>query len=241
MSSSLLAFTDELTKVLTPSGPPVENHATIPLDVMVGQLAGAFGLGILAAAIHALTCRRGERGPDKPFLATLVLLSVLIALVTVVIGGNIARAFSLVGTLAIVRFRTVVEDTRDTAFVIYAVAAGMCAGSGYYLGPVIVAPMIASAAWIFRTNGAAALSKAPAEALLVLRLAAQVTGDERVHDVLRRHVGAFRLAGLETARGGTAFDAKYAVTMPAPEAIFPLIKELAAVEGVQNVELKSAD
>ena len=50
-----------------------------------------------------------------------MLLTILIAMVTMVIGNNMARAFGLVGALSIVRFRTVVEDTRDTAFVIFAV------------------------------------------------------------------------------------------------------------------------
>ena len=48
-----------------------------------------------------------------------------IAMVTQVTGQNVALAFSLVGALSIVRFRTVVQDTNDTAFVIFAVAGGM--------------------------------------------------------------------------------------------------------------------
>ena len=47
-----------------------------------------------------------------------------IAMVTQVTGQNVALAFSLVGALSIVRFRTVVQDTNDTAFVIFAVAGG---------------------------------------------------------------------------------------------------------------------
>jgi hypothetical protein len=73
---------------------------------------------------------RGEQPPGHGFIPTLVLLTVLIALVTKVIGNNSARAFSLVGTLALFRFRTVVEDTRDTAFVIFAVVIGMAVGAG---------------------------------------------------------------------------------------------------------------
>src|SRR3712207_7596331 len=53
------------------------------------------------------------------------------AMVTQVIGDNIARAFSLVGALSIVRFRTVVRDTQDTAYVIFAVAVGMAVGAGH--------------------------------------------------------------------------------------------------------------
>ena len=54
------------------------------------------------------------------------------AMVTQVIGDNVARAFSLVGALSIVRFRTVVRDTQDTAYVIAAVAVGMAVGAGHF-------------------------------------------------------------------------------------------------------------
>src|SRR5688572_18255094 len=113
------------------------------------RLGSAFVLGLLASGVYALACRWAGRKADPSFLTTLVLLSLLISLVTLVIGNNVARAFSLVGTLAIVRFRTVVEDTRDTAFVIYSVACGMCAGSGYILGPVACAPLVLAATWLF--------------------------------------------------------------------------------------------
>src|SRR2546430_8185921 len=50
---------------------------------------------------------------------------------TQVIGDNVARAFSLVGALSIVRFRTVVRDTQDTAFVIFSVVVGMAIGAAH--------------------------------------------------------------------------------------------------------------
>jgi hypothetical protein len=76
---------------------------------------------------------RGTRDVSResaPFPGTLVLLCVLIAMVTQVIGDNVALAFSLVGALSVVRFRTAVRDTKDTAFVIFAVAVGMAIGAG---------------------------------------------------------------------------------------------------------------
>src|SRR5205823_1366980 len=119
----------------------------VSTDVLLLRLAAAFVLGCVAAGIHRLTARPG---PWSGFLATLVLLSVLIALVTLVIGNSLARAFSLVGALAIVRFRTIVEDTRDTAFVIYAVAAGMACGTGYLAAAAAATPLVLLAAWLFR-------------------------------------------------------------------------------------------
>jgi uncharacterized membrane protein YhiD involved in acid resistance len=49
-----------------------------------------------------------------------------------VIGNNLARAFALVGALSIIRFRTVIKDTKDTAYIFLGLAAGMAAGTSSY-------------------------------------------------------------------------------------------------------------
>ena len=89
----------------------------------------------------------------KPFLSYpgkwIIVLAVVIAMITLAIGDNAARAFSLVGALAIVRFRSVVEDPRDTAFVILAVAVGLAVGAGFIWVPVMGLPIAGAVAWAF--------------------------------------------------------------------------------------------
>src|SRR5690349_18758919 len=102
-----------------------DGPAVPPLEVLL-RLLMALGLGGVVTLVYRFT-RRTDAGPSFP--TTLVLLCVLIAMVTQVIGDNVARAFSLVGALSIVRFRTVVRDTQDTAYVIFAVTVGMAVGA----------------------------------------------------------------------------------------------------------------
>src|SRR5688572_3590564 len=102
--------------------------AAAPPLVVLGRLLAALFFGGAVAFVYRRTRGTGEASPS--FTVTLVLLSILIAMVTQVIGDNVARAFSLVGALSIVRFRTVVRDTQDTAFVIFAVGVGMAVGAG---------------------------------------------------------------------------------------------------------------
>src|SRR5262245_17942695 len=103
----------------------------LSLSVVALRLAIAILVGLVVAAIYGAVQRRPAR-ESLSFLMTLVLLTVLVAMTTVGVGSDVPRAFSLVGPLAIVRFRTIVEDTRDTAFVIFAVVAGMAIGAGHY-------------------------------------------------------------------------------------------------------------
>ena len=102
------------------------NVSREPLTVFL-RLIVAMVMGGMVAAIYRRT--RYASQTTSSFTVTLVLLSILIAMVTQVIGDNVARAFSLVGALSIVRFRTVVRDTQDTAYVIFAVAVGMAVGA----------------------------------------------------------------------------------------------------------------
>ena len=215
----------------------VNEGAPIEPKMLAVRLGAAFVMGFLAAGVYAVACNRGERRAEPSFLSTLVLLSLLIALVTLVIGNNIARAFSLVGTLAIVRFRTVVEDTRDTTFVIYSVACGMCAGAGYFLWPLACAPLVLLGAWIFAKPKKMAVD-VPAGRLM-LRLSSAMTGDGVLKTALAKHLPNHRLLGLATARGGSALDATYAVDVPPPEQVYVVVSALSAIEGVQEVEVKS--
>lgn len=206
-----------------------------PWDVVLLRLVAAFLLGGLASLIYVATTRDGGRATVRPLVATLVLLSVLMALVTQVTGDNLARAFGLVGALSIVRFRTVVEDTRDTAFVIFAVVEGMAAGAGQVLPALMVTPLVFLAAWLFRPRA----SRGPTrEAALVLRLGVATPPDERIAELLGRHVTSYRLVGLATARGGAALDVTYAIELAAADRALALVAELSRVEGVQGVELK---
>lgn len=204
-------------------------------SAMAIKLLVAFLMGLVVAGVYGLTIRR-RNGTMRAFLTTLVLLSVVICLVTLVIGDNMARAFSLVGALAIVRFRTVVEDTRDTAFVMFAVVIGMAAGAGIVLPALMATPIVLLTAWMFRPRTTVVVEDKSGR--LVLRLAAISPPDEAVRATLEKHLGGARLTGLSTARGGAALDVTYAVTLPGAEQAVALLAELSRIEGVQSVELK---
>lgn len=209
----------------------------ISLTVLAVRLAAAFLLGCVVAGIYRLTSGKG-RGESLGLVATLVLLTVLISMVTQVIGDNQARAFSLVGALAIIRFRTVVEDTRDTAFVIAAVAVGMAVGAGFMTVPLIGLPFIAVAAFLFRPRPAAVLMPCQDYTLLV-RVGAGHTPETLLDETFTKYLAGWRLTATVTARQGAAFDLTYAVRLRRPDAATVLAAELNAREGVQNVELRS--
>lgn len=204
-------------------------------DELILRLLAAFALGCVAAGVYRLTTRDSR---TAGLLGTLVLMSVLMAVLTIVIGNNLARAFSLVGSMAVIRFRSVLEDTRDTAFVMLAVVCGMACGSGYALAAVAAIPLVLLGSWLFRPR---IEPVAEARQLLILRLATASGAEQKIQALLKERGLSFRLAGLETIRGGAALDVRYAIAPLAANAALDLVTELNRMDGVQGVELKCGE
>lgn len=70
---------------------------------------------------------------SERFNVSLVMLTLITTLVMNVIGNNIALSLGMVGALSIVRFRTAIKDPRDTAYIFWAIAVGICCGVSDYL------------------------------------------------------------------------------------------------------------
>ena len=174
-------------------------------------------------------------------LVSSVLLAILLAMVTLVIGHNLARAFGLVGVLSIVRFRTVVSDTRDTAFVIFAVVIGMAVGSGFITLAMVSLPVIGAVAWSLsfwsRESGRGPTGN------LVVRTAAGIDPEALVKTTLAKYLVLSRIASVGTAKQGAAIELTYSVRLRPELSVVALILDLQRVEGVQGVEWKepSAD
>lgn len=197
----------------------------------------ALVLGIVVAAIYrasrGLHSGQSNGSQSRAIMVTLVLLTVLIGMIGSVIGDNVARAFALVGALSIVRFRTVVDDTRDTAFVIFAVAVGMAVGAGYLKVALVSMPVVAVAAFLFRP-GRPAL---PRDHTLTLRSEPTFTDDPTVAGILDLHTTSHTLTGITTARQGVLVDRTYSVTLKPETTPTPLVLALHVLPGIRGVEL----
>ena len=206
------------------------------LALIVARLVLAWMLGLAIAAIYRRARPMNEEA--ESFTVTLVLLTILIAMVTQVIGDNVARAFSLVGALSIVRFRTVVRDTQDTAYVIFAVAIGMAMGANHPLVALCGLAVIGAAAVTLKTRGGPILPvNGTFPFILHVRLAIGLDVESIVGPALEPFVSARRLVSVTTARQGLALDATYHIALRSESTASALVNALNRLEGVQAVEL----
>ena len=205
-----------------------------PLDILL-RLGAALALGWIVAWIYRRA--RGPAAASGSFPGTLVLLAVLIAMVTQVIGDNVARAFSLVGALSIVRFRTVVRDTQDTAYVIFAVVVGMAVGAQALWVAGIGLVVVGLAAWFLCRTPAAADEMALAW-LLEVRLNIGLDSETVLGPALDPQVTRRELVTAETARQGISLELIYQIGLRPETRPETLVQNLNRIEGVQAVSLK---
>jgi uncharacterized membrane protein YhiD involved in acid resistance len=199
------------------------------------RLLLALMLGGVVAVVYRLTRSAEEVTPS--FTVTLVLLAILIAMVTQVIGDNVARAFSLVGALSIVRFRTIVRDTQDTAYVIFAVAVGMAVGAGHPVLAVSGIGVVAIAAFAMK-RGAVARPGRHEPYLLTVRLGLGHDAASVLGPAFDAHLLTRQMVSIETAKQGMALELTYKIALRADAAADDFVKMLNRVDGVQNISLR---
>jgi uncharacterized membrane protein YhiD involved in acid resistance len=109
------------------------------MDLTPVQVTLSFLLAFALAFLWATIYRKTHSGIayTRSFYLTLMFISPTVAMIMMAIGSNVALSLGLVGSLSIIRFRTVIKDAKDMAFLFMAIAIGLCAGANVWLVGVI--------------------------------------------------------------------------------------------------------
>lgn len=95
-----------------------------------------FFLSLFIGIFYKIYCKNNTYSVN--FILAIPLFSCLTAVITLLIGSNIARAFGLVGALSLIRFRTAMKDPLDATFLFWALAVGMACGTGFYIAASMI-------------------------------------------------------------------------------------------------------
>jgi len=201
------------------------------LEEAVLGLLLAFILGQLIAWVYIYT--HHGLSYSRTFVQSIILVTLIVAMGMVVIGNNLIVAVGLIGALAVIRFRNILKDTRDTAFVFFGLILGMACGTGNYglaiLGTAVYVTVLMYLHWT--SFGSRHFS----DGFLRFQLASQ----SGVHltdlqPVLSRYCRRRTLVSQRIARGGEG-EIAYRLTMRDPGRADQLVSELRGIEGIMNV------
>lgn len=202
----------------------------------------SFVLGCASALVYRYTHRGTSY--SQSFAQTLVMMGMVTALIMLIIGSNIARAFTLVGALSVIRFRNAVKETRDVGFMFTAMAIGMACGTRFYalamFGTAVLAAVII---FMFKVD---AFARRVSERLLRLRMPVEQNPERVLEPVFRQLLEENRLVSVETVAGGAEQELVYSIVLKRstdPNVLIEAIRKetgdgkVALIVGQQEVDL----
>jgi len=193
----------------------------------------SFLLSLVVAKTYQITYRGASFSPS--FMVTLVMCSMVIGAVMLIIGSNIARAFSLVGALSIIRFRNAVKDPRDVAYIFLSMGIGMACGTGFYTVAIVLTSITCGASILL------ALVEFGEHGLTerLVRVQIPLTNDFEgiFDDTLKLHSEQFSLVSAETTRMGTELELTFSIKVPKKFSAAKLIEDLSALNSNLRVQV----
>lgn len=193
---------------------------------MLMSLLISFLMGIFILVIYRVTFRGVLF--SKGFAFSLVLLSMVTALVIRTISSDLALSLGMVGALSIVRFRTAVKDPLDTVFMFWSIAGGIMAGAGIYAIGIIAC--LALGGLYFAISAIYKKSKLPY--LLVVRYVTEV--NDEIIDVVKKLPRHRIKSKTLTARG-----AEISVELSINDSESEIIERFSHIDGIVDISLVS--
>ncbi len=133
-----------------------------PLQI-AARLAAAMAIGWLLGFVYQKT-HTGERFRIS-IPHTQMLLAVGGALIWLVVGDNLVRAFGLAGTIGLIRYRTRIRDPKDTTVLLFSMILGMACGLGQFVIAVIGTAFVVATLWWLKASQQRTVGKANADDL----------------------------------------------------------------------------
>jgi uncharacterized membrane protein YhiD involved in acid resistance len=204
-----------------------------PESVLLSLLL-AFVLGQVIAWLYYFT--HSGLSYSKSFVQSLILITIVVAMVMAVIGSNIITAVGLMGALAIIRFRNIIKDTRDVAFIFCSLVVGMAAGSQRYLTAIIGTIFLSLIiVYLHLTNFG---MHRPHNGFLRFTLKGHIGPEHPIPAILRRFCSNFILiSAQDSGFGSPSVEYAYQLMIRGAERNELMLAELGKIEGVENVSL----
>lgn len=196
-------------------------------------IAAAIVLGFLISLVYMYTSKKAGFSPS--FTITLIMLPVIISIIILLVGNNVARAFSLAGAFSLIRFRSAPGEPKDIAYVFFTLAVGLCCGMGY-IGYAVLFTVILSIVMLILDAMKFATSKTKAMNLKII-VPEDLNYDGIFDDVLNKYTTSYRVETIRTRDFGALFELSYSINLLEGANQKQLIDDLRCRNGNLNITL----
>jgi hypothetical protein len=185
----------------------------------------------VAAGLSAILAfrprRRGTPARQSPVIQTQIILAIVGAIVMLVVGASLARAFGIVGAAGLIRYRAKIEDPKDAGVMLSTLALGLASGVGSYLLAVFATVFVLGVLWIVES-----IEPEPQTVFdLKITMKDPANAKAAVEGVLRRFRVPFDL------RSSSAEEIRYEVKVPINRKTETISEAIVALDSKQAIEV----
>ncbi len=199
----------------------------------IAKLLLALVLGIVIAKVYKHVHKGISYSESYAF--SIVIVTMIVAFVMMVIGGNVARAFTLLGAFTIIRYRTAVKDPKDTAFIFLALVVGLGVGASVYELAITGTIMIALAALLLDKINFGSLIKL--EQILYLTVEPKSIDQKSLEVILKGLFKEISVINVNFNSSNNSLQYSYNVKLIKNNDQTGAIDKIAAVRGVRSAEI----
>jgi Domain of unknown function (DUF4956) len=206
----------------------------VPIDPVFVANAARDLLALAAAAVlgAALGLVRPVRRAIVPRSAHVVqaqiLLAIVGALIIIVVGENLARAFAIVGAAGLIRYRARIRDPKDAGVMLVALAMGLTVGAGKYALAISACLFVIAVLWVLES------SEPPARSRFELTIGGKDA--DKLRSIIEHALG--RQGVTYVLLGSSQHELHYEVTVPFHEQIRRLTKLIRGIAGRRGTSVE---
>lgn len=212
----------------------VSNDITPQTAIITILIAALFG-GIIAFTYYKT---QDDEVYQQSFAVTLLMLPVILSVIILFVGSNIARAFSLAGTLSIIRFRSAPGDPKDIGFIFFDIAAGLSCGVGLYGYGILF--VLVLCVIIFIVSKCSVFEKKKICKTLKITMPEDLNYEGAFDDILKKYTEKYKLTKIKTTDLGALFELCYSVLMKTNQNEQEFLNELRVRNGNLKIVLSVA-
>ena len=166
-------------------------------------------LGLIISISYMKTSK--EETVTSGFAITLIMLPAIISIIILLVGNNVARAFSLAGAFSIIRFRSEPKDPKDISYIFFTLAVGLSAGMGYIVYAILFTIILCLIMFILKFINYAESDKSCLE--LRITIPENLNYENIFDDILKKYTSSWKFKKIKTKEFGSLFEITYSVVM----------------------------
>ena len=209
------------------------SDGSISITQSVIAIGAALIIGFVIAAVYMFICKK--EGYQKNFIIGLAMLPAVVAVVILLVGSNVARAFSMAGAFALVRFRSAPGSAKDISIVFWTMAAGLACGLGYVtFAAVFVAVML------IVLIGATAIGfgdRNIGKKQLKITIPENLNYSSVFDDLFDKYTSEYKMSRVKTTNMGTMYELTYEVRLKDESQEKDFIDQLRIRNGNLNITM----